>query len=169
MFRPGKVDNMSLLEEVNARVANKNAEILAERIAAYDKIEGPRVGDYLDFPEPQPRGYEGNTASSFRIAHDWGDTVQPASCGGDTGSFYFSVGSMSYSGGLTPGILKSRLEATGQHRSGSLWFFSENIAGAGRGVYFQAQFRVFRVLPATPPAKPWGCRFHAPSLLSTNR
>jgi hypothetical protein len=67
----GKVHNMSLLEEVNARVANKNAEMLAERIAAYDKIEGPRVGDYLDFAEPQRSRYEGRTASSFRIAHDW--------------------------------------------------------------------------------------------------
>ena len=138
---------MSLLEEVNARVTNKNAEMLAERIAAYDKIEGPRVGDYLDFAEPQRSGYEGRTASSFRIAHDWGDRVQPAACGGDTGSFYVSVGSMSYSGGLTPPIPTSRLEATGLHRSGCLWFFSENITGAGRGVHFSAQFRVFRVLP----------------------
>ena len=143
----GKVHNMSLLEEVNARVANKNAEILAERIAAYDKIEGPRVGDYLDFAEPQRSRYEGRTASSFRIAHDWGDRVQPACCGGDTGSFYLSVGSMSYSGGLAPPIPTSRLEATGLHRSGCLWFFSENITGAGRGVHFSAQFRVFRVLP----------------------
>jgi hypothetical protein len=150
----GKVHNMSLLEEVNARVANKNAEILAERIAAYDKIEGPRVGDYLDFAEPQRSRYEGRTASSFRIAHDWGDRVQPACCGGDTGSFYFSVGSMSYSGGLTPPIPTSRLEATGLHRSGCLWFFSENITGAGRGVHFSAQFRVFRVLPEAGAEQP---------------
>ena len=86
---------MSLLEEVNARVAAKNAEILAARIAVYDKIEGPRTGDYMEFPN----------GKVFRIAHDWGNRVQPASCSGDTGSFYFSVGSMSYSGGLTPSIL----------------------------------------------------------------
>ena len=145
---------MSLLEEVNARVTNKNAEMLAERIAAYDKIEGPRVGDYLDFAEPQRSGYEGRTASSFRIAHDWGDRVQPAACGGDTGSFYLSVGSLSYSGGLTPPIPTSRLEATGLHRSGCLWFFSENITGAGRGVHFSAQFRVFRVLPEAGAEQP---------------
>jgi hypothetical protein len=130
---------MSLLEEVNARVAAKNAEILAARIAVYDKIEGPRTGDYMEFPN----------GKVFRIAHDWGNRVQPASCSGDTGSFYFSVGSMSYSGGLTPSILTSRLEATERYRSGCLWFFSENITGAGRGVHFQAQFRVFRVIPET--------------------
>jgi len=130
---------MSLLEEVNARVAAKNAEILAARIAVYDKIDGPRIGDYMEFPD----------GKTFRIAHDWGDRVQPASCSGDTGSFYFSVGSMSYSGGLTPSILTSRLEATERYRSGCLWFFSENITGAGRGVHFQAQFRVFRVIPET--------------------
>jgi hypothetical protein len=130
---------MSLLEEVNARVANKNAEILAERIAVYDKIDGPRVGDYMEFPD----------GKAFRIAHDWGDQVQPATCEGDTGSFYFSVGSMSYSGGLTPPIHTSRLGATGRYRSGCFWFFSENITGAGRGVHFGAQFRVFRVIPET--------------------
>ena len=130
---------MSLLEEVNARVANKNAEIRAERIAVYDKIDGPRVGDYMEFPG----------GKTFRIAHDWGDQVQPASCSGDSGSFYFSVGSMSYSGGLTPPIRTSRLEATGRYRSGCIWFFSENITGAGRGVHFRAQFRVFRVISET--------------------
>ena len=130
---------MSLLEEVNARVANKNAEIRAERIAVYDKIDGPRVGDYMEFPD----------GKAFRIAHDWGDQIQPASSSGDSGSFYFSVGSMSYSGGLTPPIRTSRLEATGRYRSGCLWFFSENITGAGRGVHFRAQFRVFRVVPET--------------------
>ena len=130
---------MSLLEEVNARIATKNAEILAERTVVYDKIEGPRVGDYMDFPD----------GKSFRIAHDWGDQVQPATCSGDTGSFYFSEGSMSYSGGLTPPILTSRLEATDRYRSGCLWFFSENITGAGRGAHFRAQFRVFRVISET--------------------
>ena len=64
---------MSLLEEVNARVANKNAEILAARIAVYDKIDGPRVGDYMEFPD----------GKAFRIAHDWGDQVQPVTCEGD--------------------------------------------------------------------------------------
>ena len=43
---------MSLLEEVNARVANKNAEMLAERIAAYDKIEGPRSAITSTLPSP---------------------------------------------------------------------------------------------------------------------
>ena len=67
MLCPGKVDDMSLLEEVNARVAAKNAEILAARIAVYDKIDGPRVGDYMEFPD----------GKTFRIAHDWSDRVQP--------------------------------------------------------------------------------------------
>jgi hypothetical protein len=56
---------------------------------------------------------------------------------------------MSYSGGLTSPILTPRLEATERYRSGCLWFFGENITGAGRGVHFQAQFRVFRVTPET--------------------
>jgi len=63
---------MSLLEEVNARVAAKNAEILAARIAVYDKLTG-RGRRLHGIPD----------GKTFRIAHDWSDRVQPVTCEGD--------------------------------------------------------------------------------------
>jgi hypothetical protein len=45
---------MSLLEEVNARVAAKNAEILAARIAVYDKIDGSGSATTWNSPMARP-------------------------------------------------------------------------------------------------------------------
>lgn len=113
----------------------ENESILAERINVFDAISGPRVGDWLDFGD----------GHIVRIAHHWGDSVQPACGNGDTGSFYLGSGFLSYSGSLEPGIDVTRLSSTGNSRSGNVWFFDRDYHRAGGAVYFPAQFRVFSV------------------------
>ena len=131
----------SIEEQIKANHRNENEAILAMRIGAFDKIEGPRVGDWLDFLD----------GTSARIAHHWGDAVQPASGNGDTGSFYLGSsfylggGLLSYSGGLEPGIRVERLTFVEKYRSGRLWFFDRDYHRAGGAVHFKAQFRVFNV------------------------
>ena len=114
-----------------------NQEILAQRIAAYDRITGPRVGDFLRLPRLDPR-----SAEFTRFTHDWGDRIQT---GGISGSFYLSEGSISYSGGLNPGVATADLVATSETREGQIWFFDLNQSGAGRGVYFIMPFRIFDI------------------------
>jgi hypothetical protein len=118
---------------------HEDALILAKREALLNKIEGPRVGDYLKTPE----GY-------LRFTHDWGNeiqtTVRPSHpCNGDA-SFYLSEGSVSFSGSLNPSIAKASLRDTGEKQDGSFWFFHHNYAGAGMGVYFKMPVRVFEVI-----------------------
>lgn len=112
-----------------------NAEILKQRLAAYARIPGPRVGDYLELQRPDPRCPE-----FTRFTYDWGEALQT---GGLSGSYYFGLGFMSYSGSLDPGIDKTDLIDTGRTRSGEFWFFDGDIRGAGRGVFFRAPFRIF--------------------------
>jgi len=47
----------------------KNAEILAARIAVYDKIDGPRIGDYMEFPDGKTSASPmiGATGSSLQV------------------------------------------------------------------------------------------------------
>lgn len=118
-------------ETIDAR----NQTILAERIAAFDAIQGPRCGDWLQFPDGR----------MSRIAHHWGDGVQPSCGNGDTGSFYFGKGYASYSGSLDPSIPIERLTPTGKYKSGRVWFFSQDMHMAHNGAEFRVQFRVFKV------------------------
>jgi hypothetical protein len=118
-----------------------NRDILAARIAAYDAIDGARVGDYLKLwtaPEPCPKhAYE-----YTRFTHDWGDKLQT---GGHqwSGGFYLSTGHISYSGGLDPGVWRADLVATNETREGSVWFFNHNEARADNGIVASMPFRVF--------------------------
>jgi hypothetical protein len=116
------------------RVRAINSAILVVRMRAYDAIQGARVGDWVDTPKGQ-----------FRIAHDWGDSVQLSSSAGDHHGVYLSVGSASYSGGLDSPIPVDRLQPTRETRPGTVWFFSENEVRAHNGIYLQADFRVFRI------------------------
>lgn len=81
---------VSVQEELIRRHYLQNSEILKKRIQIYNKEVGPRVGDWIDFPD----------GSQKRIAHNWGDKYQPTMYKGDTGSFYFGNGYVSYSGSL---------------------------------------------------------------------
>jgi hypothetical protein len=115
----------------------RDAELLKLRIEAREKIDGPRIGDFVIFDN----GVIG------RFSHDWGDKIQWSSCpNGDHWGFHlFSDGHASFSGSLNPSIMKDQLECgrSEDDRNGKFWFFHHDFAGAGRGVYCDVPCRVY--------------------------
>lgn len=104
----------------------------------WNTIPGPRVGDFLEYDDGTLR----------RFTHDWGDSIQITSIsepGG--GSFYLAFGYCSYSGGLDPGIHKSRLRDTGVSKEGRVWFFHHDHARGHNGVSTSIPCRVYRLMP----------------------
>jgi hypothetical protein len=117
----------------------RDAEILRAREATYNKIEGARVGDWLDMLDGTQR----------RFTHDWDEHGLQTTCGGThpcagDQSFYFGDGYASFSGSLDPCVPREKIEATGETRVAGVWFFHHDSAGAGRGVRAEIPFRVFR-------------------------
>lgn len=110
-------------------------EILKERIALFNKIKGPRVGDWVYLSgEKEPR----------RFTYDWQDGLQVGSDPGDCGSFYFAGEYLSYSGGLDPTVKRETLVETTEKREGRVWFFHHDHHTAHNGVDAMVEFRVFR-------------------------
>jgi len=116
-----------------------NEQILSDRMAAFNRRAGARVGDWLKLDPPDPR-----CPAYTRFTHDWGDSIQT---GGQDGSFYLGNGYLSYSGGLDPGISHGDLLLTDDVKEGSCWFFDGDMSGAGRGVGFRVPMRVFKPKP----------------------
>ncbi len=119
-----------------------NTELLENRTAMRDEHPGPRVGDYVLFPDDMPRDgkYERQVE---RFSHDWEDALQTS----PGGSWYLGNGYASFSGSLNRSIPKVRLEDTGEVRLGSFWFFSNDHARAHNGIDVQAPCRVYRYTP----------------------
>lgn len=114
----------------------RDAALLAERQAEWDKRTGPRVGDFVRMLDGTLR----------RFAYDWGVSLQ-TTCKGYDASFYFFGSGMSFSGSLAPSIPRASIEDTGETMEGAAWFFHHNQPGAGRGVRFLVKCRVWRQLP----------------------
>jgi hypothetical protein len=121
--------------ELKAKHDAENVVLLAARQERLDAREGVRVGDFILSGE-----------KVLRVAHDWGDDVQPT-YGNPGGSFYLTCGGgCSFSGSLDSPILKTSLVLTDERRAGSVWFFSRDHSGAGNGYDTEAFFRVWRVV-----------------------
>jgi len=125
-----------------AELDERDAALLTGRVAAYDAIPGPRVGDFVVFADDVTR----------RISHIWRDeketvfSVQTS----DGGTYFLDDGSVSMSGGLHPGVKPDTLTPTDEQRNGSVWFFHHNRWAAGNGIDTIMSFRVFRCSePAT--------------------
>lgn len=106
----------------------------AEKFAVHTK---PQVGDYLVF------GYH----DKRRITQVWGSdehgyAYQTGSIGG---SYHLGDGYTSFSGGLDPAIPGEQIIDTGEREDARFWFFSEGIAGAGRGVDVTIPVRVWKL------------------------
>lgn len=114
----------------------KNIEILRERMALFDEIKGPRVGDFIETAE-------GDT----RITYIWDVPGEPPQyqTGGNGGSYYLSRnGGLSYSGSLDMrGVLELKL--IGQ-REAWVWFFDEGWSRAYGGVHYKVPMRLFKVV-----------------------
>lgn len=115
----------------------RDTTILNDRQDEYDKITGPRVGDYVIFADGTER----------RISHDWwGESFQTS----EGGSFYLGSGYQSFSGSLYTSVPADSLTDTGEQRHGLVWFFHHGWHRAHNGVYALAVQRVYACsLPAT--------------------
>lgn len=120
--------------------SERDAAILERNAAARDRIEGPRVGDFVVFAD----------GSRGRFTYDWGNgiqtTVRPKRGGYEfgAGSFYLGPDGVSYSGALDPMIPKAQLADTGETALGAFWFFHRDWACAHSAVYVEAPCRVYR-------------------------
>jgi len=122
---------------VDPRTLNPiNLEIVAARMEAFNKRQGPRVGDFLRLPATDPR-----QGDMTRFTQRWPDKIQT---GGMGGSFYLGSNYLDYSGSLDSGIIPADIIPTDETRDGSLWIFDLGQSGAHRGVDFMRPMRVFK-------------------------
>lgn len=113
---------------------DQDAAILTERVAAFDAVTGPRVGDYVVFADGIQR----------RISYIWGDGQETSSVQtSDGGSYYLGNGYVSMSGSLYSGVKPETLTDTGETKHGGVWFFHHDYATAHNGVETTMPFRVF--------------------------
>lgn len=112
----------------------RNAAILAARQVLLDKHTGIKQGDFAVI-----------NGKLTRVCHVWNDSVQLTD-GEFSGSFYLGEGFADYSGGLNPGVDKTRFRLTGERREGNVWFFSENMHMAHNGYRCKAFFPVWEVV-----------------------
>ena len=112
----------------------RSTEYIQEAEANWAKREGPRVGDYIIHPD----------LTRTRFTHDWGDEIQ---AGGGAGSYHIGrEGYLSYSGGLTRGIPKAKIEYAGYELPAEVWFFRDGFPGARRGIPATISSRVYKEL-----------------------
>jgi hypothetical protein len=106
-----------------------DAELLWERYGLFQHDPKPRCGDFVRFA----------CGTLRRISHIWPDGVQ-TSAGGD---WYLGHGYVSFSGALYTSVPLSTLVRTDETREGRFWFFHHDRPGAGRGVGFCKDCRVY--------------------------
>lgn len=112
----------------------RDEEIKQARLALFNAIQGPRVGDFVRMPD----------GSLHRFSHQWPDGFQTST----SGSFHLSEsGYMSFSGGLDPTIPNDRIRETNETKNGFFWFFHHGYMQAHNGVETMAPFRVYEVVP----------------------
>jgi hypothetical protein len=121
----------------------RDSAILAARIEAFDRVNGPRDGDYVRFADGIERRI------SFVTPIEWlpeCDSIQTS----DGGSWYLGNGYVSFSGGLYRGVKRETLTLTEETKPGSVWFFHHDYHTAHNGIDTTISFRVYECSePAT--------------------
>lgn len=121
-----------------------DAQILRQRTAALDTIEGPRCGDFIRFANDIER----------RISHLWTEMedygMEDAAQTSDGGSFYLGDGYVSFSGALYGGTPIEKLRLTEDKKLGSVWFFHHNVQKAHNGVNTTLPFRIYETDKEAP-------------------
>jgi hypothetical protein len=124
---------------------DRDAAIVAERMARLNARPGPRVGDFVHFAD----GVERRVSHYWQAEPDidgWRAGVQTS----DGGSWHLGSEGCSFSGSLYPLVPLETLTQTEETREGSAWIFHHDYACAGNGVDFRVPFRVFECSrPAT--------------------
>ena len=110
--------------------AKKDLTIIKTRSKAFDLVEGPRIGDFIQLPDK----------TYTQVTHVWYETVQT----GGPGSKYLGNGYISRSGGLDPGLKISDLAPTDKTKKCSIWIFQGNHAEGHNGINYKIPFRVYK-------------------------
>jgi hypothetical protein len=115
-----------------------NLALLERRVKARNDLIGPRVGDWVRRPDGR----------ETRITHVFNFEEKLVQDGGVArGQFHLlSDGHESYSGGLDSSFPATRLRLTGERKQGMVWIFDRDYAGAGRGVEFWIEERVYKMI-----------------------
>src|SRR5689334_9255388 len=113
----------------------RDEQIVASRMAKLDEQAGPRVGDFVRFADGTLR----------RVSYHWhGDDGWDGGCQtSDAGSYHLGNYGVSMSGSLYSSVPTDALVLTDERMAGDVWIFHHDMAGAGRGVHFQPEFRVY--------------------------
>lgn len=110
--------------------------IRQERLEALDDVAGPRVGDFVMFPDGPLR----------RISHIWDDGVQTS----DGGSWYLGHGYVSFSGSLFGVTAHNQLVRTRCFEPAPVWFFHHDYHTAHNAVHTTLPFRVYKATEEAP-------------------
>ena len=120
----------------------KTQTLFDERVKEYNKIKGPREGDWVKHLD----------GKYTRITYIWHFDNEPnhiQTGGYYGGQFHLNWRHISYSGGLDPGIPETTLKLTRETKEGRVWLFKDGFWGAGRGVDFDMDFRVYEEVKTT--------------------
>ena len=115
----------------------RDESILAHRQTLLDRIEGPREGDHVLFPNGTERRI------SFVSPDSWLPEVSAVQTS-DSGSWYLGEHGCSFSGSLHPPVKHETLTLTEETRDGAVWFFHHDHARAHNGIRTVASFRVYQ-------------------------
>ena len=134
------IDIHTLIYDPGTSFTFVDVELARQRLDALNKRSGPRVGDFVWFPnEEQPR----------RFTNDLNDgSIQTTVRGSRDSSFHiFGDGYCNFSGSLDSAIWLDQCHDTGKKLLGRVWFFSRNLSGAHRGVSVNLPFRLYEYWP----------------------
>lgn len=107
-------------------------KLLQTKMAAWEKDEGPRIGDFVRFPSGELERLCSNHLTRMQTSPVW------------AGSYFLGgSGKVSFSGSLNPIIPADSLTPTNELEDGEFWFFHHDEVGPGRGVRFSIPCRVF--------------------------
>jgi len=109
----------------------KDLKIATDRIKAYNKRRGPRVGDFIIMPD----------GSYQRFSYKWPEGLQTS----NGGSYFLgSSGYASMSGSLNRTVPNKQIKPTPERKEGPFWFFHHDMATAHNAVGVRALCRVYR-------------------------
>jgi hypothetical protein len=134
------INIQTLIYDFGTNPAVGDVELARQRLNALNKRNGPRVGDFVWFPdEDRPR----------RFTCDLSDgSMQTTTKEANDSSFHLTrSGYCHFSGSLDSAIWLDQCHDTGKKLLGRVWFFSRNLSGPHRGVSVSLPFLVFEYWP----------------------